>query len=106
MVSALTLFSKFKKGGLELNDEGFMLVDTLLGLLTFTLIVALLIPAMLSLKTLDYESERKLEFHRNLYVSLTNNAHILPDESFFLEGEVCHVTTETLCHKIRRSDVN
>lgn len=89
-----------------MNDKGFMLVDTLLGLLTFTLITAILIPAMLSLKNLEKESEKQLEFHRNLYVSLSNNAHILPDASFFLEGEVCHVSTETLCQKVGRSDTN
>lgn len=80
-----------------MKDEGFLLVDTLLGLLTFSIIITVLIPAMLALERLEQQSEEHLTFTRDVYLHLMNNDSLIIDDDFFSKGAICRDEHKKIC---------
>lgn len=80
-----------------MNNDGFLLIDTLLAILTFSIIVTILVPALITLVQADKLSEQTLELKRDVYISLVSNDSILIDEQFFKEGVICRVQSYESC---------
>lgn len=80
-----------------MRDEGFLLLDTLLALLTFSVIVTVLIPALVTLQQLDKQSTEHLRFSREIYLHLLNNDSIIIDDEFFNTGAICSDYDKRIC---------
>ncbi|WP_342386967.1 hypothetical protein [Salinicoccus bachuensis] len=53
-----------------MKDKGFMLVDSVLTMLVFSIIISILLPAVTMLEQTMAESESTLEFNRRLYLEM------------------------------------
>ncbi len=100
------LFFKFKKGSSGLNDEGFLLADSLLSLMTLLVITNVLLPALLVLVQFDSVTQSQLRFNRELYISLSgyeNFEDFKSNNDKFLvgQGEICDKTRKDLCISIK-----
>lgn len=93
----LILYFKFKRGVLELKDDGFLMIDTLLAILTFSIIVTVLVPALLSLERLDQLTSEQLAFSRDVYLHLMNNDAVIIDDQFFTGGAICRDDDKKMC---------
>lgn len=82
-----------------MKDEGFLLIDTLLALLTFSIIVTVLVPAVINLERLEQLSAEQLAFSREVYVHLMNNDVLMLDDAFFSEGVICRDADKKICLK-------
>lgn len=82
-----------------MKDEGFLLIDTLLALLTFSIIVTVLVPAVINLERLEQLSAEQLAFSREVYVHLMNNDGLMLDDAFFSEGVICRDADKKICLK-------
>ncbi len=97
MTGMSILYFKFKRGVLELKDDGFLMIDTLLALLTFSVIVTVLVPALLSLERLDQLTSEQLAFSRDVYLHLMNNDAVIIDDQFFTGGAICRDDDKKMC---------
>ncbi|SDK54731.1 hypothetical protein [Lacicoccus qingdaonensis] len=100
------MYFRFKKDNSELNDDGFLLVDSLLSLMTLLVITNILLPAMLVLVQYDSSTQSQLKFNRELYISLSgydNFEDFKEDNDNFLvgQGEICDKIKEDLCVRIK-----
>ena len=91
------LYSKFKRGDSELNNEGFLLIDTLLTILTFSIIVTILVPSMIALHQTEALTEQTLKFKRDIYITLINSEAVLFDDEFFNAGVICRHEDIEVC---------
>lgn len=66
----LSLYSKSRKEDSELNNDGFLLFDSMLALLIFTFIV-LLLPGLIFISSTDQLSLEQLKVYREMYVMST-----------------------------------
>lgn len=100
------MYFKFKKDNSELNDEGFLLVDSLLSLMTLVVITNILLPALLVLVQYDSVTQSQLKFNRQVYSSLSGYEtfeDFKKDSDQFLvrQGEICDKNEESLCVSIK-----
>lgn len=72
-----------------MNNEGFLLIDTLLAILTFSIIITVLMPSMIALHKAESLSETTLQFKRDVYITLVNSEAVLFDDNFFKSGVIC-----------------
>lgn len=101
------LYFKFKKGNSGLKDDGFLLVDSLLSLMTLTIITSILLPALLVLVQYDDVTQSQLKFNRELYISLSayeNFEDFKRDNDKFLvkQGEICDKDKKDICVTIKK----
>ncbi|WP_017548866.1 type II secretion system protein [Salinicoccus carnicancri] len=87
-----------------MKDEGFMMLDALLAMLIFSIIIGVLVPALMMIRTTVTLAEEKLDFSRSLYIELLN--HDAPDnfthDDYILKGDsICAKKNETLCLRVR-----
>lgn len=80
-----------------MKNDGFLIIDTLLALLTFSIIVTVLVPALISLERLDQRSSEQLTFSRDVYLHLINNETLIIDEQFFKKGAICRDADKKMC---------
>lgn len=66
----LNLYSRSRKEDSELNNNGFLLFDSMLALLIFTFIV-LLLPGIFYISSTDQLSTKQLKVYRELYTLST-----------------------------------
>lgn len=101
------MYFKFKKGNSGLNDDGFLLVDSLLSLMTLTIITSILLPALLVLVQYDNVTQSQLKFNRELYISLSAYENFedfkrVNDKFLVKQGEICDKDKKDICVTIRK----
>lgn len=101
------MYFKFKKDNSELNNDGFLLVDSLLSLMTLLIITNILLPALLVLVQFDSTSQSQLKFNREVYISLSGYEtfeSFKKDNDKFLvrQGEICDKIDGSLCVSIKK----
>ena len=100
------MYFKFKRDSSGLNDEGFLLVDSLLSLMTLLVITNILLPALLVLVQYDSVTQSQLKFNRELYISLSGYENFEDfkknDDKFMVgQGEICDKIKKDLCVSIK-----
>lgn len=100
------MYFKFKRGNSGLNDDGFLLVDSLLSLMTLLVITNILLPALLVLVEYDSVTQSQLKFNRELYISLSGHEtfeDFKKHNNKFLvgQGEICDKNKNNLCVSIK-----
>ncbi len=100
------MYFKFKKDNSELNDDGFLLMDSLLSLLTLLIITNILLPALLVLVQYDSITQSQLKFNRELYISLSGYESFEEfkkgnDKFLVRPGEICDKIKKDLCISIK-----
>lgn len=101
------MYFKFKKDNSGLNDKGFLLVDSLLSLMTLVIITNILLPALLVLVQYDDATESQLKFNRQLYITISSYETFedfkKDDEKFLVkQGEICDKNKTDLCVTIKK----
>src|SRR5690625_6154640 len=89
------LYFKFKKDNSELNDDGFLLMDSLLSLMTLIIITNILLPALLVLVQYDSITQSQLKFNRELYISLSASQS-LPERLLSSKLHVQHLAVSPI----------
>lgn len=97
---------KFKRVNSGLNADGFLLVDSLLSLMTLVVITNILLPALIVLVQYDSATKSQLKFNRELYISLSAYETIkdfekASDKFIVRQGEICDSIEKDLCVSIK-----
>ena len=84
-----------------MNNEGFLLYDSIVALLIFTVIV-LMLPGLIYISVLDGDSMTQLEFYRELYILSSRYDspadYISSAEKLFNKAEVpCDERLKKIC---------
>lgn len=100
------MYFKFKRDNSGLNDDGFLLADSLLSLMTLLVITNILLPALLVLVENDSVSQAQLKFNRELYITLSGYEtfeDFKEDNDKYLvgKGEICDKNKNNLCVNIK-----
>jgi type II secretory pathway pseudopilin PulG len=86
------------------NNNGFLMIDSMLAVLTFTILVTVLLPGALMLQQMDHKSTQLLNFHRQLYLEIsryeTYEDFIKNNKQYAVNrGEICDKSDKNLCFK-------
>lgn len=85
-----------------MNNDGFILADSIFSVFTLTVIVTVLIPAVLMLEEMNRAGEEELGFHRQLFLELKRyedyDSFIKNTERYDVKrGEICDKRKMDLC---------
>lgn len=90
------MFFKYREGGSELKDDGFMMIDSILTMLIFSVILTVLVPAMIMLNHTLSDSGRLLEYSRKLYIDMLAYEDY---EAFRGASHGYRIETQQICDK-------
>src|SRR5699024_12770929 len=96
--------SRYKRGGSGLKDEGFMMMDAVLAMLIFSIIISILVPALMMIRTTLTLAVEQLDFSRSLYIELLNDAtpENFTHDDYIQKAELmCRKESEALCLRVR-----
>ncbi|WP_411844326.1 hypothetical protein [Salinicoccus sp. HZC-1] len=87
-----------------MKDDGFMMLDAVLAMLIFSIIIGILVPALMMIKTTVAHADNTLEFSRSLYIEILK--HDAPDdfkhEDYIMKGDsICDKENMELCVSIK-----
>ena len=87
-----------------MKDEGFMMLDAVLAMLIFSIIIGILVPALMMIRTTLTLAEEKLDFSRSLYIELLNDdtPENFTHDDYIQKGDLmCAKENESLCLSVR-----
>ncbi|HIW12229.1 MAG TPA: hypothetical protein H9891_03620 [Candidatus Salinicoccus stercoripullorum] len=87
-----------------MKDEGFMMLDAVLAMLIFSIIIGILVPALMMIRTTLTLAEEKLDFSRSLYIELLNDdtPENFTHDDYIQKGDLmCAKENESLCLRVR-----
>ncbi|MCG1009022.1 hypothetical protein J4760_03025 [Salinicoccus sp. ID82-1] len=79
-----------------MKDDGFMMLDSVLTMLIFSIILSVLVPAMIMLNQTVSDSAGTLEFTRRLYIDMLAYEDY---ESFMLGSHNYRIEAHRICDK-------
>lgn len=87
-----------------MKDDGFMMLDAILAMLIFSIIIGVLVPALMMIRTTIIQAENKLEFSRTLYIELLS--HDAPEDfehdDYIRKGAaICDKDNAALCVSLK-----
>lgn len=87
-----------------MKDDGFMMLDAVLAMLIFSIIIGILVPALMMIKTTVVHADDTLEFSRSLYIELLK--HDTPEDfehaDYIMKGDsICDKDNMELCVSIK-----
>lgn len=87
-----------------MKDDGFMMLDAVLAMLIFSIIIGVLVPALMMIRTTVIHAENTLDFSRSLYIELLK--HDEPEnfqhEDYIRKGDaICDKENTELCVSLK-----